>query len=201
VNRRASRFMMVLVVLIFSTAMIPFSLAERAKRPMTVHKLEELGLEIWTEGEPEWETELLHYGKKAVFTAQSPVLYYPPAAMSYASFPGMEVDSQELQEVALSAIQQSGRNYQLSAESVEQIAPVAVTYSELTGYEATFSGRAHEEDVDVKVFVGHKPGKGPVVMQGYTLKGKLPHISEQIRRAWENVTYLPGPEQVSASPE
>lgn len=180
------------VVVSCSAAAIPLSVAERIERPMAAHEVRELGLEIWTEDEPEWDTELVRYGQRSVFTAQSPVYYYPPVAMSYVSFPGMEVAAEELEEVAVSAIQQAGRNYQLAGERVEHIDTASSTYGELTGYEATFSGVANEEEVDVKVFVGYKPGKGPVVMQCYTLKGKLPHISEQIRRAWTNVKYLDG---------
>ena len=186
----AFRFAKVLVVMIAVGIAGPYAFAERAKRPMAMHELPELGLEIWTEDQPEWDTKIVQYGEKAIFTAQSPIYYYPPIAMSYASFAGMEVTGEELQQIAAGAIQQAGRNYQLSEESVKQLTPSPYTYGELTGYEASFSGIANEEEVDVKVFVGHKPGKGPVVMQGYTLKGKLSHISEQIRRAWTNVRYL-----------
>ena len=163
---------------------------ERALRPMHIHKVRALGLEIWTEYEPEWRTELVQQGNKALFIVQSPPRVYPPAAMSYVSFPGMRVRDDEMEAVATSALRRAAQNYQVPAQERERITPTPARHGALSGYEATFSGTAHGEAVDVKVFVGHVPGRGPVAMQVYTLRGKLPHLSEQIRRAWGHVRYL-----------
>ena len=179
-----------LAVALLCTALVSPVLTERAQRPMQIHKVSELGLEIWTEAQPEWTTELVHQGKKPIFIVQSPPKAYPPAAMSYVSFPGMRVEAGELKAIATSALRQAARNYRVPQADIDKLRPAAATYSELTGYEAVFSGSANGEAVDVKVFVGHKPGKGPVTLQVYTFRDKLPHLSEQIRRAWQNVKYL-----------
>ena len=163
---------------------------ERALRPMHIHKVPALGLEIWTEYQPEWSTELVHQGKKPLFIVQSPPLSYPPAAMSYASFPGMQVRPDELKAVATSALRRAARNYRVPAQQRQRLEATPARYGELSGYEGRFSGSAHGEAVDVQVFIGQKPGKWPVMMQIYTLPGKLPHLSEQIRRAWTHVRYL-----------
>lgn len=164
--------------------------ADRAKRPMKIHKLPELGLEIWTEYEPRWITELHYRGKKPVFTVQSPPLVYPPAAMTVVSFPGMTVDTDEMNDIATTAITEGARNYKASQSELAELHVIPALYGDLTGYEASFSGKVRGDEVDVKVFVGNKPGKGPVMLQIYTLEGKLGHLSEQIRRSWTNVKYL-----------
>ena len=164
--------------------------ADRAKRPMKIHQLPEMGLEVWTEFDPLWITELEYQGKKPIFTAQTPPMVYPPAAMSVVSFPGMQVTSDEMKEVASTAIATGARNYRVPEQQISTLKATPASYGELTGYEATFTGKAQGDEVDVKVFVGNKPGKGPVMLQIYTFKDKLPHLSEQIRRSWDNVKYL-----------
>ena len=164
--------------------------SSRAKRPMKIHQVSELGLEIWTEYEPEWPTDIHRKGKRTIFVAQTPLNTYPPAAMSWTTFPTMRIVEGNLKDVATSAIQTAAKNYKVSADNAAKIIPASATYSGLIGYEATFPGVAHGDNVDVKVFVGHLPGKPPVAMQVYTLTGKLPHLSEHIRRAWQNVKYL-----------
>ncbi len=170
--------------------MAPATALEQAKRPMKIHKVEAIGLEIWTEYEPEWSTEVKYNGPKAVFVTQSSRLYYPPVAMSFTHHPGMRVADVDFKEVAEAAIRVAAQNYQVSSEAIAALSASPARYSDLDGYEATFSGTANGDTVDVKVFVGRAPGKGPVSMQAFTLKGKLPHVSEQIRRSWQNVKYL-----------
>jgi hypothetical protein len=181
-------------ILFFLLAIVYFFIgiasAEQSKRPMNVHKLEELGIEIWTEFDPLWITELKYRGSKPIFTAQTPPKVYPPTAMSVVTFPGMALASDELKQVATTAIKSGVKNYRVSDQDIEKIIPVKSSYGNLLGYEYDFRGFADGNEVDVKVFVGHKPGKGPIVMQIYTLKDKLPHIREQIRRSWNNISYL-----------
>ena len=164
--------------------------ADRAMRPMKIHKLPELGLEIWTEYEPLWITELHYRGKKPIFTVHSPPMVYPPAAMTVVSFPGMAVATDELKDIATTAIAEGAKNYKVPESELAGLHVIPALYGDLTGYEASFSGKVRGDAVDVKVFVGNKPGKGPVMLQIYTLEGKLSHLSEQIRRSWTNVKYL-----------
>ena len=178
------------IIFFLMIATVVTSTEKKHLRPMEKHKVTELGLELWTEFEPKWDIKLNKVGKKNVFYAETPANYYPPAVMTWVSFQGMEVVEGELEEIARTAILTAAHNYKAKVNQEEKITPVQITYNELTGYEATFSGVANGEEVDVKIFVGHKPGKGPVAMQVYTLKGKLPHLSEQIRRSWNNVKYL-----------
>jgi len=172
-------------------ATLSFSvIADRAKRPMHINKVKEIGLEIWTEYNPEWITELVKFKGRSIFTAQTPSKTYPPTAMSWSSYPRMRIDKNELEQVALTTFKTAGANYKVSQKQLKSIEPVNVVYGDLTGYETILSGKAHGDPVDIKIFVGQKEGKGPVTMQVYTLKGKLGHISEHIRRSWTNIKYL-----------
>jgi hypothetical protein len=164
--------------------------ADRAKRPMKIHNLPELGLEVWTEYEPLWITELRYRGIKPVFTVQTPPMVYPPAAMKVVSFPGMSVAPGEMKGIATTAISEGARNYNAPKKQLSDLLIIPAAYGELTGYEASFSGKVRGDVVDVKVFVGNKEGKGPVMLQIYTLEGKMDHLSEQIRRSWTNVRYI-----------
>jgi hypothetical protein len=179
--------MIVLMLALFASTS---AYAERAKRPMKIHKLPELGLEDWTEYEPLWITELHYRGIKPVFTVQTPPMVYPPAAMKVVSSPGMSVAPEEMKDIATTAISEGARNYKVSKKQLKDLHIIPAAYGELTGYEASFTGKVRGDAVDVKVFVGNKEGKGPVKLQIYTLEGKMDHLSEQIRRSWTNVRYL-----------
>jgi hypothetical protein len=90
-------------------------------------------------------------------------------------------------------LQQAARNYGLSDAEISVIPLNPATYGELKGYEAEFPAVADSVPVDVRVFFGHEPGKPVVAMQVYTLRGKMPHLAEQIRRSWSHVAYLGKP--------
>lgn len=161
---------------------------DQLKRPMLIHRVNEIALEIWTEAEPEWDSRLEWKDGQATFIAETPALTYPPAGMSWVSRAGFNFSEQELVDGARGAIHQVARNYRAQAGSAIELK--AAHYGDLAGYEAEFSADAGGTPVDVRVFCGQQPGKTAVVMQAFTLKGKLGHISEQIRRSWTNVKYL-----------
>ena len=164
--------------------------ADRALREMQVHKVAELGLEIWVENQPPWEAEVMKAVTLQSFVVQSPADYYPPAVMTYISLPRAAVDDAALMGVATTAIRRAAENYRVSATKRVALEPKPARYGQLEGYEASFEGWAHGEAVEVRVFVGHVPGRFPVAMQAYTQKGKLSQLGEPIRRAWTHVKYL-----------
>lgn len=167
------------------------SAAERAriKRPMQLHRVAELNVEIWTELDPQWETRLEFRNGQPVFSAETPALTYPPAGMTWSSVRGVTFTAAELPEAARGAIEQAARNYGVN-EMASSVALRTAKYGELTGYEARFSATAHGQPVDVLVFFGHRAGRPPVLAHAYTLQGKLDHISEHVRRSWQNLRYL-----------
>lgn len=181
-----------LMVLVWASA---FSLAyaqqdPRAKRPMKIHQVKEMGLEIWTELDPLWTTDLVYQGQKPLFLAQTPPMVYPPVAMMIVSFPGMTAAPDEMESIALEALRNGAVNFQVEQNRIDTLKLSPARYGELQGYETQFTGVAQGDTVDVKAFVGNKPGKGPVLLQLYTLEGKLPHVAEQVRRSWQHVKYL-----------
>jgi hypothetical protein len=161
--------------------------ATAVKRPMNIHKVSEIGLEIWTEAGPEWEVRTDYKRGQATFVAETPALAVPPAGMSWVSIEGISFTDAEIREGARGAIEAAAQNYGSGSKSLELR---AVTYGELAGYEADFSANAHGTPVDVRVFCGHRPGKPAVLMHAFTLHGKLSHISEHVRRSWTHVRYL-----------
>lgn len=162
----------------------------RAEREMQIHKVKELGLEIWTENQPPWDTQLLTSGAYPVFVAQSPPHYYPPTVMTYLALPTERIATAMLATTAVTAIRRAAANYGVPAAERILIQPQPARHGQLQGYEATFDGRANEEAVAVRLFVGQAAGKAPVALQAYTLPGKLSHLQEPIRRAWGKLGYL-----------
>jgi hypothetical protein len=63
------------------------------------------------------------------------------------------------------------------------IHPQPAPYDGLQGHEAGFEAWANGEAIEVKVFVRHTPGRFPVAMQAYTLRQKIAHLKEPMRRA------------------
>ncbi len=159
------------------------------KRPMVIHKLPEVGLEIWTEANPEWEVAVTRSGNRNTFSAETPGSTYPPAGMTF-TLSGLKFSQAEFPRAARSAVDEAARNYGVPDGKLAGIALKPASYGAFSGYEAEFSAVADTVPVDVRVFFGHQPGKPAVAMQVFTLKGKLPHLSEQIRRSWSNVKYL-----------
>ena len=164
--------------------------AKRNLRHMQIYRVKELGLELWVENQPPWETQLSNATGHPTFVAQSPESYHPPAVMTYTSFPKEKVRADALYETAGSAIRRASQNFGLSQDWSFGIPLREASYGQLRGYEGTFEGKADGTVVDVLVFVGQAPGKFPVAFSVYTVRGKMSSLSEQIRRAWTNVKYL-----------
>ena len=160
----------------------------RAGRPMIIHRLPELGLEIWTEQDPEWETYFSRHHQVPTWIAETPALTYPPAQMSWTSSRQIRFTNDELESAARGAIDQVAANY--GVRSPSQIIIKGQRHGELIGYEATFEATSRQIPIDVQIFVGHQPGKPVVAMHVATLRNKLGHLDQHIRRSWGNVRYL-----------
>jgi hypothetical protein len=181
-NKRAASLTAILCF-IASTAVTADS---RMGRPMIIHRLPELNLEIWTEQDPEWETHLDETTRAATFVAEPPALSYPPAHMSWTTLPELTFPQDHMEAATRGVLHQMAINYGVTPPKVLR----QRQYGDLIGYEATFQAVSDDLPIDVRVFCGHREGKPAVVMQVVTLRGKLPHLSEHIRRSWTNVRYL-----------
>jgi hypothetical protein len=158
----------------------------RVGRPMIIHRISQMNLEIWTEHDPEWETRLKQSPNSLTFTAETPALTYPPTHMSWTIAPVLQFEPDELEAAAHGVLHQMAIRYR--THPPEQISHAQ--YGDLIGYEATFQAEAQNIPVEVRVFCGHREGKPMVVMQVVTLKGKLRHVAEHIRRSWTHLRYL-----------
>lgn len=164
--------------------------ASRAQREMQIFKVKELGLEVWVENQPAWETQLTNATGRPMFAAQSPDGYHPATVMMYASWPKEKVEDKLMFETAVGAVRRASQNFGVSENQSRAIALVPATYGPLKGFEGRFPGVAQHMTMDVKIFVGQASGKFPVVLTVYTQGGKMDQLNEQIRRAWTNVKYL-----------
>lgn len=160
----------------------------RALREMQVYKLKELGLEVWVENQPPWTTELSAQTGHPTFVAQSPDNYHPPTVMTFASWP--KARAADMRDVATTAIRRASQNFGLNLGQARGIQVMPASYGVLQGYEATFNGSANGTPMEVMVFVGQAPGKFPVALSIYTMRGKMDSLSEQRRRSWTRLNYL-----------
>lgn len=164
--------------------------AQRDLRQMQVHKVSELGLTIWVENLPPWDTQLSSATGRPTFVAQSPEGYHPPAVMTYTSFQKEKVDMTNLGGMASSAIQRASQNFGLSIAQARNLDIINVQYGKLSGFESTFKGLSNGVPMDVVVFVGQAPDRFPVALSVYTMRGKMGSLSEQRRRAWGKLDYI-----------
>lgn len=158
----------------------------RVGRPMIIHRLTDMNLEVWTEQDPEWETAVKRSTHAQTFTAETPALAYPPTHMSWTISQQLKFEPHELKQAARGVMYQMALRY--DAPMPQQV--VEAEYGELRGYEATFEAERQNIPIEVRVFCGHREGKPMVVMQVVTLKGKLSHVAEHVRRSWTHVRYL-----------
>ena len=179
-----------LAALAFGASAAVAQASTRAQREMQIHKVTELGLEIWVENEPPWEAELMPGPSLPRFVAQSPTDYYPPSVMTYVASPRALTAAESFESMAVSTIRRAAENYNLSASAWAALRPEPARYGVLEGFESTFDGIANGEQVSVRVFVGRAPGRFPVALQAYTLRGKIDHLREPVRRAWTSLKYL-----------
>ncbi|QCB47232.1 hypothetical protein [Hydrogenophaga sp. PAMC20947] len=163
---------------------------DRALREMQVHQIKEMGLEIWIENQPPWTTGVQKQNGRYLFTAQSPDRYHPPSAMTFSGWSNKAVSEGALPGVARSAIVHGAQNFGVSAGEARALAVFPASHGILQGSQARFSGQAQDLLMDVQIFVGQAPGKFPVALTVYTLKDKMVHLEEVIRRSWSNVQYL-----------
>lgn len=159
-------------------------------REMQIHPVKAIGLEVWVENQPPWETQIVQNGGRSVFAVSSPENYHPPAAMTYASWPEHAVSEQQLSAVAHSALRHAAQNFGLAPGQARALQPRAAQHGLLQGYEVEFVGKVQATAVDVRLFFGLQPGRAPVVMTVYTLQGKIDHLKEVVRRSWDNISYL-----------
>lgn len=160
--------------------------------PMLVHEIRQLGIAVWTDAQPEWETSLQRGrgGGPPTFVVESPDDHQPPAVMTITAWRKERVPAEHLQTMAVTAIRTASGNYGVSKARALAIDVQPQAWGGLSGYQGVFTGRAQGTRMDVKVFVGQQDGKYPVVAQIYTLAGKMKEFDEIIRRCWSNINYL-----------
>ncbi|MFT5535260.1 MAG: hypothetical protein ACI802_003524 [Candidatus Paceibacteria bacterium] len=165
-------------------------LAKPALREMQIHKVPELGLEIWVENQPAWEAKLIDVSGHPSFVAQSPSTYHPPTVMTYASWPKLLVTPAMLPDVAKSAIRQASQHFGLDPGRSRMLAIKPASHGALRGFEADFAGKTDGVPMDVKIFVGQAAGQFPIALTVTTLQGKMAHLEESIRRGWGRLNYM-----------
>jgi hypothetical protein len=161
----------------------------RALREMSIHKVKELGLQIWIENQPAWDASLTNNGQ-STFTAASPKNYHPPAAMLFQSFPQEKVPTAQFENMAKQALRRASANWGLQAAEIRAIPITVQKYGVLDGLEGNFVGKTDEILMDVKIFIGQSEGRFPVILWIYTQQGKMDNLVEVIRRSWSKLTYL-----------
>lgn len=162
----------------------------RALREMWIRKVPELGLEVWLEHQPPWSARLMTVHGRPQLVAQSPDAYHPPAVITISSWPEQRVPPALLEQVADAAIRQGSLNFGLNKHRSRQIVVKPAAYGVLSGFEGSFVGLVQGTAMDVKIFVGQQTGQFPVVLTVYTLQGKMPFLSEVVRRSFTKLRYL-----------
>lgn len=162
----------------------------QALREMQIFKVKAIGLEVWVENMPPWKVQTVQNNGRAVLAVSSPENYHPPAAMTFASWPEHRVRQEQVQSVALSTLRQAAQNFGLTAGQARALEPRPAQHGVLTGYEIEFVGKVQGTAMDVRLYFGLQPDRPPVVMTAYTLKDKMGHLKDVLRRSWGNVSYL-----------
>jgi hypothetical protein len=162
----------------------------RVLREMQIYEVKSLGLEIWIENQPAWEVGTQMHNGRPTFTARSPENYHPPAAMTVAAWQDKQVTDMQFADVARSAIRHGSQNFGVSAGEARSIAVLPAVHGGLQGWEADFAGHAQSMEMDVRLFVGRASGRYPVVLTMYTMRGKMVHLNEVVRRGWGNLAYM-----------
>jgi hypothetical protein len=160
------------------------------QREMQIHRLRELGLEIWIENQPPWELERVDVNGRPQWAASSPDNYHPPSALVFASWQDVPSIETFVETTAGHAIRRASRNFGLNGQDSRAIKVTPARYGVLEGFESDFIGKVEQVVMEVRIFVGRQPGKFPVALTAYTLQGKLGLLSEVIRRSFTNVKYL-----------
>jgi len=159
-------------------------------RTMAVHEFEDLGLVVWLETDPKWRYEIVHKKSKSILRIETPTNVYPPISMSVVSFKNMSVEPSEFDPLFDALLETALTQHNLNPENTGNIVKRDAQYGELKGTEVEFQTNIHGEISDAKVFLGLGHGNGPVLLQAYTLAGKMSHIDGQLRRSWGNIRYL-----------
>jgi len=163
---------------------------EIAERIMSVHEFDQLGLVIWIEKDPEYLFEIVPGKRKPILRINTPANVYPPISMSIVSFKNMSVLPHEFDSVFNSLLETALKQHGLNPKHITNIIKQEKVYGDLTGTEVEFQTNIHGELADAKIFLGQGYGNGPILLQAYTLAGKMSHIDGQLRRSWGNLKYL-----------
>jgi len=185
------KYKSILLIALIITALPTYSAkADTLGRTMSVHEFEELGLAIWLETDPKSIYEIVRSERKPVLRINTPVNVYPPISMSVVSFRNMPVLTSELEILFDAFLETALKQHGLNPDNIGNITKREAQYGELRGTEVEFQANIHGDISDAKVFLGQGRGNGPVLLQAYTLGGKISHIEGHLRRSWGNIRYL-----------
>jgi len=179
-----------LTVLIFSLPVTSGEIGQGILRKMSVHNFKELGLEIWLDTNPKPIYKIVKMKRKPLLLIKTPENVYPPISMSVVSFENMTVLSSEFDNMFGSFLGTALQQFGLNHKHAKNIVKRDVQYGSLYGIEVDFQAHVHGNLSDVKVFLGKGKDKGPVLLQAYTLAGKMSHINGKLQRTWGNISYL-----------
>jgi len=120
----------------------------------------------------EWNKEESINGVE--FSTQTPSNYYPPAVVNIRFHKDVAATTEELHEIAVSAIKQVEKNFSLQESSIKTMKKVQ--YQALHGYEVTFRAKVAGETQDIKLLIAKSPSGKMISSMVLTLPNKLSHV-------------------------
>ncbi|MFV0478354.1 MAG: hypothetical protein ACK5ME_11030 [Parahaliea sp.] len=162
---------------------------ERAKRPFKVTKIPEAGLELYIPARPMWNWEVQPRRNSYAVILSTPAQYYPPTTVEIVSIEGMHIPSQDLPQVAASALETVRKGAAPLNPQIKQ-AMARATYGDISGYEEVLDLSSEGASFEARSFSGMLPSGRPVSFFAVSAKGQLEHVQPMLRRIIRNIKPL-----------
>jgi len=175
-------------------SLISFTLVTNAdnqpNRPFNIHKLEEVGLEVWVPANPKWELGIDERTTSNAVILKTPPLYYPTTAIEIVFNEKITISESDLLDVATAALKEIRRAVKVEAKDTGQKL-TRVKFGDIDAYQDQFGVTFEGKSYSMQTFMGVFPSGQTVTMLVTTPVGQINHISVVRDKIFKKLSVLP----------
>jgi len=159
-------------------------------RPFQIHKLEEVGLEVWVPGNPKWVLAIDDRATSNALVLSTPPLYYPVTAIEIILNKNVTVSNADLLTVATSSLEEVRRSANVKPRGQDQEL-TKVTFGNIEAYQDQFNVDFEGKSYSMQTFMGVFPTGQSVTMLVTTPEGQINDISVMRNKIFKKLSVLP----------
>jgi len=163
---------------------------ERAPRPFDATEFPDAGLIIYVPSRPEWDVETEQKRNAKTVRLSTPEKYYPASVIEITLLKKLRVSKQELQKVALSALNtglaNSGVTKTITSRDLK-----AEIFGKIQAYSYQYDIVSDGNTYSMKSVMGIMPSKKPILLSIVTPQDQIADIEHMAYKIWSHLEEMP----------